>query len=238
MKNIRVCLFILFSVVFLILSNGTTANAMQTGFETSELSSKEKNNFISNIDFSLILDEPDKKGVICFDVNDQGMIAVGQNDFERKNICVYTSEGEFMYGYTFNCEQNFGLEFDGSNVNVCFVRSDVVVSLDTEGNILDVKKIQDSIDNSSYRTALLYSTTRTVGDTTYLIRNDMGILNWIAISFSQIVIVDATGAETVIYDVNSMQLTKMIVAISLICVLVFFAVAVIIRQFIKLRHVN
>lgn len=72
----------------------------------------------------------------------------------------------------------------------------------------------------------------------YLIRNNMGIFNWIALSSSQIVTIDATGTESIIYDVNSMQLTKMIVTISLICVLVFVAVAVVIWQFIKLRRGN
>lgn len=71
-----------------------------------------------------------------------------------------------------------------------------------------------------------------------LIRNDMGIFNWIATSYSQIVTIDATGSESIIYDVNSMQLTKTIVTISLICVFVFVAVAVVIWQFIKLRRGN
>ena len=66
----------------------------------------------------------------------------------------------------------------------------------------------------------------------------MRLFNWIALSFSQIVAIDATGTESIIYDVNSMQLTKMIVTISLICVLVFVAVAVVIWQFIKLRRCN
>lgn len=66
----------------------------------------------------------------------------------------------------------------------------------------------------------------------------MRLFNWIALSFSQIVTIDATGTESIIYDVNSMQLTKMIVTISLIWVLVFFAVAVVIWQFIKLRRCN
>lgn len=114
----------------------------------------------------------------------------------------------------------------------------MIISLDSDGNILDIKAVQDTIDNNSYRNSLLYSTTRTVGNTTYLIRNDMGIFNWIATSYSQIVTIDATGSESIIYDVNSMQLTKTIVTISLICVFVFVAVAVVIWQFIKLRRGN
>lgn len=166
------------------------------------------------------------------------MIAIGQTGSQDKEICVYTSQGEFLYGYTFNCSQSFCVEWDGQHVNIYFIRSDVIISLDSDGNILDIKAVQDTIDNNSYRNSLLYSTTRTVGNTTYLIRNDMGIFNWIAMSYSQIVTIDATGSESIIYDVNSMQLTKTIVTISLICVFVFVAVAVVIWQFIKLRRGN
>lgn len=85
---------------------------------------------------------------------------------------------------------------------------------------------------------MLYSTTRTVGGTTYLIRNNMGIFNRIAPSFSQIVTIDAAGTESIIYDVNSMQFTKIIVAISLISVFVLVAIVVVFLRFIKLRRSN
>ena len=83
---------------------------------------------------------------------------------------------------------------------------------------------------------MLYSTTRLVGDNTYLIRNDMGIFNWIASSYSQIITIDAMGTECIIYDVNSMQLANMIVTTGIVCVFVFVAMAVIVWQFIKLRR--
>ncbi|MGN1452077.1 MAG: hypothetical protein ACI4XQ_08245 [Eubacteriales bacterium] len=211
---------------------------MDTGFSTEEISKEKKTAFVSNINVSLLREEPEKSGILCFDVNEQEMIAVGNKDFQSKKICIYTSQGEFLYGYTFNCTQSFCVEWDEQHVNIYFIRSDLIISLDSDGNILDIKAVQDTIDNNSYRNSLLYSTTRTVGNTTYLIRNDMGILNWIAFSFSQIVAVDAAGTESVIYDVNSVQLAKMIVAVCFICVFVFVAVAVIARQFIKLKRGN
>ena len=179
-----------------------------------------------------------KKGVLCFDVNEQGMIAVGQKDSQGKEICIYTSQGEFLYGYRFNCTQSFCVEWDEQRVNIYFIRSDVIISLDSDGNILDIKSVQDTIDNNSYRNSLLYSTNRAVGSTTYLIRNDMGIFNCIASTFSQIVTIDATGTESIIYDVNSMQLTKIILTISFICAFALVVIAVVVCQFIKLRHGN
>ena len=223
----------IFVLLIVISTNVIEVSAMNTGFSTEELSEKTKTSFVSNINVSPLIAEPDKKAIACFDVNEQGMIAVGQKGSQGKEICVYTSQGEFLYGYTFNCTQSFCVEWDEQHVNIYFVRSDVIISLDSDGNILDIKSVQDTIDNNSYRNSLLYSTSRIVGNTTYLIRNDMGILNWIAPSFSQIVTIDATGTESVIYDVNSMQLAKMITVIVIVCVFVAVAVVCISRQFIK-----
>lgn len=238
MKLKRIYLLLSFVLLIVISTNAIKVNAMNTGFFTEDLSDETKTTFVASINVSPLSAEPEKRGALCFDVNEQGLIAIGQTGSQDKEICVYTSQGEFLYGYTFNCTQSFCVEWDEQHVNIYFIRSDVIISLDSDGNILDIKAVQDTIDNNSYRNSLLYSTTRTVGNTTYLIRNDMGIFNWIATSYSQIVTIDATGSESIIYDVNSMQLTKTIVTISLICVFVFVAVAVVIWQFIKLRRGN
>lgn len=231
-------LYLLLSFVLLIVffTNVIEVKAMDTGFSTEDLSEETKTTFVSNINISSLKAEPEKRGILCFDVNEQGMIAVGQKGTQGKEVCVYTSQGEFLYGYAFNCNQSFGVEWDEQHVNIYFVRSDVIISLDSDGNILDIKAVQDTIDNNTYRNSLLYSTTRLVGDNTYLIRNDMGIFNWIASSYSQIITIDAMGTECIIYDVNSMQLANMIVTTGIVCVFVFVAMAVIVWQFIKLRR--
>lgn len=238
MKFIRIYLVISLTLLIVITTNAIEVNAMNTGFSTEELPEEKKITFVSNINVSPLSTEPRKKGVLCFDINEQGMIAVGQKNSQWNEICVYSSQGEFLYGFTFNCSQSFCVEWDEQYINVYFVRSDVIISLDLDGNILDIKAAKNTIDNNSYQNSLLYSTTRTVGNTTYLIRNDIGIFNLFATSYSQIVTIDDTGAESIIYDVNSMQLTKVIATISLVCVLVFGAVVVVIWQFIKLKRGN
>ncbi len=238
MKLKQIYLLLPFVLLIVFFTSVIEVEAMNTGFSTEELSEETKTSFVSNINISPLKAEPVKRGVLCFDVNEQGMIAVGQKGSQGKEICVYTPQGEFLYGYAFNCSQSFGVEWDKQHINIYFVRSDVIISLDSDGNILDIKASQDTIDNNTYRNSLLYSTNRTVGDTTYLIRNDMGMFNWLASSYSQIITIDAMGTECIIYDVNSMQLANMIVTISIVCVFVFVAIAVIAWQFIKLRRGN
>lgn len=235
MKLKQGCSFLLSILIFVMLANVMNANAMHTGFEITELTNEDKNTFISNINLVLIDEEPTKKSITCFDVNSNGFIAIGQNTVDRKTICVYSNEGVFQYGYTFNCSGDFGVEWDEENLNIYFVRSGVIVSVTSKGETLDVFEVQNTIKNNSYINHFIHATNRTVGNDEYFIRNDMGLLNIFASSYSVIIVKDSTGTESIIYDVGSMQLTKMIVTISLICVFVFVAIAAIARQFVKLR---
>lgn len=228
--NFFVFIICIFSVFF---TNAIETKAMNTGFSTEELSEEMQNTFMSNINISLLTEEPTKRGVMCFDVNEQGMIAICKKGIDGEEVCIYTSEGKFLYGYTFDCSQSFGVEWDNEYINIYFVRSDVIVSLDSNGNILDIKEVQNTRDNNTHSNAILHSNTRVVGDTTYIIRNNMGIFNWIAFSYSQIITIDAEGIEHVVYDVSSTQLFKTIAIIVIACVFVAIAVTVIIRQSIR-----
>lgn len=238
MKVKRSCFFLLFVFIFVIFTSAMKVNAMHTGFKTNELSSEEKDMFISNINVLSIDEEPVKKAITCFDVNSNHLIAVGQNSSDRKTICVYSGEGDFQYGYTFNCSGDFGVEWDEENLNIFFVRSSVIVSVTPKGEVLDAFEVQNTIENNSYVNHFIHATKTEIDNYEYYIRNNMGLLNLFAPSYSQIIVKDSTGAESIIYDVSSMQLTKTIVTISLICVFVIVAVAVVIWQFIKLRRGN
>ena len=238
MKMKQGCFFLLCVFIFVIFANVMKVNAMHTGFKTNELPSEEKNIFISNINILSIDEEPVKKTITCFDINSKQLIAIGQNTSDRKTICVYSNEGAFQYGYTFNCSGDFGVEWDEENLNIYFVRSSVIVSVTPKGEVLGAFEVQNTIENNSYVNHFVHATKRTMGNDEYFIRNNMGLLNLFASSYSQIIIKDSTGAESIIYDVGSMQLTKMIVTISLICVFVLVAIAVVFWQFIKLRCSN
>ena len=230
----QLLLALIFLSVFLSTSIGV--NAINTRFSTEEVSEAQKNTFISNIKLIVLKTEPTKRGILCFDVNDHGLIAIGQNGTNSKELCVYNSQGVFLYGYAFDCSQSFGIEWDGRLINIFFVRSDILLSLDSAGNVKDIKKVQNTYDNNIYMNSMLDSTCRVVGDTKYLIRNNAGLFNRIATSYSQIVIIDAKGEESVIYDDSSSQLTKTVLSISVIIMFASIAMVVIVWQIIRYRH--
>ncbi len=98
-------------ILFIFLWNGTsTVFAMNTGFSTEAMESGDQQVFLSNVKLSLITEEPEKQVITCFDVNDDGLVAVGSKDLTKKIVLVYDSAGTFQYGYTFDCSGSFGLE--------------------------------------------------------------------------------------------------------------------------------
>ena len=238
MKSKRGYLFLLFVFIFSLFTNVIEVNAMNTGFATEDLTEEEQSTFLSNVSISLLTVEPVKRGVLCFDVNEQGKLVIGQKGADRKEVCIYTVDGTFLYGYSFNCSQSYAVEWEDEYINIYFVRSDIIISLDSDGNILNIKGVQDTINNNSHRNDMLYSTSRTVGDTTYQIRNDMGIFNWFASSYSQIITIDDTGVERIIYDVSSTQFSNTVALFVIIFMFISATVAIVLWQFVKLKGGN
>ena len=213
-------------LLLVFVSNGGNVRAINTQFSFEQLTAEEKREYIANIDMSLLKEEPVKMSIICFDVNDDQMIAIGQNAPDRKFVCVYTSDGVFQYAYAFHCSGSFGIAWDESNLNIYFVRGGMLLSVDPNGEIIDFVKIQDTAENNTYQNHILYSTERMSGDTKYRVRNDMGILNLIQFSYSQLVVLKPTGEEKILYDVNSAQLAKTIAVCVLAMVLLLVTMAV------------
>ena len=236
MKMKRTHLFLLSVLIFTLFTNVIKVEAVNTGFQTNHLTSEEKNTFISNINILPIHKEPTKSTIQCFDVNNNHLIAIGQNASERKTICVYSNEGIFQYGYAFSCNGDFGIEWDEENLNIYFVRSDVIVSVAPNGEILDILAVQNTIDNNSYVNHFIHSTQRVIDDTEYVIENNPRIFDWVTASYSQVIVKDDTGTETTIYDASSVQIFNIIVTFFIVCGFIVATIVVLFWNFIKLKR--
>ena len=227
-RRVYFFLFLLFFVSSLV--SVMKVKAMNTGFSTEEMSEDDKAVFLKNVTITLVKTPPVKKGIMQFDVNEEGMIAICQDNSDDKEVCVYSSQGEFLYGYSIKTTGSIYVEWDHENLNIFFVRGGTLVALDPDGNIIDIKDVPSTVDNSIYSNAL-ESTHKTVGDTKYRIRNDQGfILNVLTFSFSQIVVTDPDGTERIIYDINTEQIIKKIVFLPLISIAVAIVIVGIVRE--------
>jgi membrane protein YdbS with pleckstrin-like domain len=63
----------------------------------------------------------------------------------------------------------------------------------------------------------------------------MGIFNFLALSYSQLITEDSQGNQTILYDVNNTQMTKTIVAFFAVIVFAAVVVLIILAQFVKFR---
>lgn len=189
-------------------------HAMNSGFSTVEPTEKFKRSIAENIELSLVSEDDQKEGITCFNISNDGMIALGikgsSGDSDHRKIYIYDSAGKFQYGYKFKCRQRFGVQWDNKNIIIYLVLSDAAILIDNQGNILEVKKIENTMENDAYWRKCVFIRKRTVDDTEYTVENNMGILNLVAVSYSQLTVTDADGNKTVIYDMNQFQLGKYI----------------------------
>ena len=242
MKTRRICLLLLSTLTLVLFPITIKVNAINTGLQTDEISSEEKESFIASIDISVISEEPPRKDITCFDVNSNHLIAVGLNQAfpKKQKICIYSNEGVFQYGYTFDYHNPYKVEWDEENLNIYFIRSGLLVSVTPSGEVLDILDVPVTVENSVYSNKVLYSFKRTVDGTEYSIKNDMGILRIFCspASFSKVIVKDSNGNESIIYDVNSMLLKKAIIILSLLGVLILVSLVEIIKLHNKQKRNN
>lgn len=216
----RFCITLLLLCVMITKGN---VLAMNTGFSTKGLTDEEIESIISNVQIIKVIDEPKRKNIDCFDVNHKNLIAIGCGGSDTKTIGVYTNAGDFMYGYRFYCIGNFGVEWDNDDLIIYFARSDIALAVDPDGEVISVREIEESTSNNSYWNNHVYATERMVGDTKYLLRNNMGIFNLFASSYTQLTVTKIDEAEHTIYDVKDKQFLNLIVL--LIVVLLFVGIS-------------
>lgn len=208
------------------------------GFVTEEMSIDEIERVLKNINLSLSNVEFSKKTIVCFDVNEQGLVAIGTEEGEHKTVCIYSDTGNFQYGYRFETSGSFGVELKDEVLNIYFVRSDIIVSIDSMGEIQNISRICDTLENNTYWNKFVRATRRDVGDYQYVLKNDVGILRIFASSYSQLYRIDKNGNELLIYDANEIQCFNML--ISFFCILVFVGIVVvtIIKEYKKIQKEN
>ena len=228
-----ICAF-LFSII-IIQSSMISASALNTGFAVADISEDEQEKIEGNIQLKLITSEPTKYPVACFDVREDGMLVIGSNSgIDKKTICVY-NQGEFQYGYTFTSAGDFDVEWDGDLINLCTVRSGLVISIDANGQILQISKIEDTYANTLYWYDVRANPKSAQGQT-YAIQNDLGILNFFAVGYSQLTSTNADGQTTVLYDARTIVFVQSLLVTALTLILLVAVVVFLAKEFWKCRH--
>lgn len=232
MKYVKI--FMILFVSLLLLANSTYfAYSMTNGFDVEPLTTNESEKIIAGIPFKRINAETAKDSIECFDVNENGLIAIGSENHSIKTISVYTDDGVFQYAFEFEDDGSFGIEWIKDSLNVYFVRGSIGLNIDSQGTVLNVFSIKDTADNNTYWNDVVFSQTRKVNGIDYKIDNDLGLLNLLQSSYSRLIKRTPNGVETVIYDVGNSQLFYSILWLGVILIVLIVAIISIAKQFKK-----
>ena len=213
---ILIC-FLLISTIY----NSLISGAYNTEFITDELTDETKYTFLDNINFVRMNAEPQKRKIECFDVCCNN-VAVGFSESDNKTVCIYNTQGEFQYGYRFKTNGQFAVELDEYNLIICFVRSDILIKVNSYGDVIEVEKIQDTTENNKLWNEILYSTEKTMNGSKYILDNK---INFLASSYSKLIVIDEYGNENVIYRADSSQTAEKIVTVFAVLLLAFLIVS-------------
>ena len=103
----------------------------------------------------------------CFDVREDGMIALGFNRSpEMKYVAVLDADGVFQYGGTFKCTGAFLVDWIGDHLGICQIRGSSLGVFDENGKCIDMQDVRTNTALSRYQNALR-KPTRQVNGVTY-----------------------------------------------------------------------
>lgn len=202
--------------------------AMNTGFTTEDICEEDISTIYERLEIQEIDDSDVSIGFSCFDVNNKGEYILGFNAAQDK-ILVFSAEGEFLYGFSLKDNGSFGVEWDGENINIYRVRSDLAVSIDTTGNCVEIRKIKNTIENNNYWNHNIKATQRTNQGDIYTAENNLGIFNLLtAHTYSRLVKTLPNGEKIILFDITAQQTVNIMVYTILIGIFVLICTVVLI----------
>ena len=153
----------------------------------------------------------------------------------ERTFCIYDSYGAFLYGFRFKSYGAFGIEINDELLNIYLIRVDFVVTVDREGNLVEIRKIPYSNNSRDYMENAVFAVRKTGGDAEYSVRNDLGPFNLMSSTYSRLCVKTTDGSERILYDVNSSQLTLKIIASIVVMSIMVYGILRIVKEFKLLR---
>lgn len=156
-----------------------------------------------SLEFSLISEEPRKGGIECFDISETEKIAIGKNGINDK-ILVYDINGNYLYGYKFNTDGTFFVEWENELLNVYLVRGSTRVTLDSLGNIIN--RLDLSEEEFNTKLEKISSVEKERLGTKVKLEKGENFFSLLSTSYSKISASIDGGGKSIIYDGNTLVL--------------------------------
>lgn len=190
------------SVFFIIIfcSSVISCVALDSQFVTTEITEAEQKRQIQKVDFQFLTEEPIKRTVNHFALREDGTFAVVSSPkfLNEQTVSVYSSNGAFLYGYSFYHDGAVDIEWGGDCLNLLMHRSYKIFSLDNKGTVLGVAEYVHCKENTHYERRL-DQYTQEAEDGTYRTAWKFPIIR------SQIIKTDRNGIESVVYQTDAIS---------------------------------
>lgn len=170
-----------------------------------EITEEHKQSSLARIGFAIWTMDYSDWAIECFDVREDGMIALGFNRSpEMKYVAVLDAEGVFQYGCSFRSTGSYLVDWIGEHLGIYLIRGSLLGVFDEAGACVSLCNVKTNTTLSRYQNALRQPT-RQVNGATYELRNDH-ILSWLSTDYGKLVRIDAQGNETVLHEASGAAL--------------------------------
>ena len=179
--------------------------------------------FLSRVGLGSWIDDGKSRGIQCFDVNEQGEIAIGFSGISsrKKYISIYDTEGNFLYGYSFQCSGSYLIEWDDKEqLAIYWLRSSVRATFDRNGKCIEYFPYTiDKVMNKKLNN--LGGASRTIGDERFYIDKGDGFISQFALGYSRVIHVTSEGIENTVYSATTSSTLSGLFVILTICFIAF-----------------
>lgn len=218
--------------VFLVLLMVSLLFCSYSGFKTEPFDEETEERLLQAYTFTVSTEPPPNYGIKSFAVSENGTVSVLGIMFSEAAIVIYDSQGDYQRTYYFDVSGSYGVDWDGETLLVCSVRGDTVCWVSEDGTTTAVKDIQQCKENDVYWREKIFARKYETDDAVYTMKNDMGLLNWVAFSYAKLEMQKADGTVQAIHDVHDAALVRTATGlVFFLCVWIFGITIVVIRVY-------
>ena len=181
--------------------------------------------FYDSISFREIEPTENMGKIVSFDVANQILLA-----FSSQKIAVCDTSGKILKAFEYQTYGNYYVQWCGDDIQIYFVRGDSLLTVTQDGELASCIAVNpDRATNETSIQKLEHKTTCEISGVTYKIQKGRPILELLSgYKYTQMVKIDNTGRETILYDCTAQYSseTPTIIVLIIMCCLIMFTIVI------------
>ena len=176
----------------------------------------------------------ERQPISCFDISENGWIALGFEKSTEKSICVYDQDGLFQYGYAFENYGTISLGWNDDKLDILLNRGGHLMTLDQKNKILIVIDTRNlPSDSRAYKNSMRPFESLKVENRTYTLEHNLGFLRIFAPGYARLVVTDEDGLQQIIYDATEFYNARFVLTVLLVLGIISYTIIMLLPYFQK-----